>query len=528
MSASLPRVVWVLLHAAVTFLAFPHPLGDRVIDLGWLMAWGVPLTAAAAVQGLSIRRAAWIGFWVGLLANGAVLHWAYVVTVHYGHAPVAVGVLAPFGMAAYSAVFHAAWSAAFAGLAGRGRASPWALAACWAALDHGRTFLLTGFTWASLGYAQHESPLLALAPFTGVVGLTFVTVLGAFGALALVRPTLAQAWGGGGRPHGFAALALVVLAGTAAWLGWEDTPEGEAVEVAVLQGNIQQGVKWSPDWAERTLGIYDDLTRQAAARGARVIAWPETAVPGSPDGDPELADRLVALAAETRATLIVGAIGLSFGADEREPPQLFDSAFVVTPDGIGERYDKAHLVPFGEYLPLRPLLGRFIRAIATGSAGRDVTRGAGPRALVLEGSDAPLPVGVPICYELLFPDEVRRFAASGGRMLFALTNDAWYGRTGAPHQFLAITALRAAETGLWVARSANTGVSALIDGRGRVRARTAIFETDLLVGAVPLRPPGAEPTFYVRHGDLFAWTCWALALGCGFLAMRTPGRAADA
>jgi len=121
---------------------------------------------------------------------------------------------------------------------------------------------------------------------------------------------------------------------------------------------------------------------------------------------------------------------------------------------------------------------------------------------------------VPICYELLFPDLVRRFVNDGGEMLFAITNDAWYGRTGAPHQFLAMTALRSAETRVWTARAANTGVSAIIDARGRVRQRTRIFERDWLQADVPIRSAPTGGTFYTRYGDVFAWTCWAMsALG---------------
>ena len=136
-------------------------------------------------------------------------------------------------------------------------------------------------------------------------------------------------------------------------------------------------------------------------------------------------------------------------------------------EGQGEfraRYDKSHLVPFGEYVPLRGLLGLFLRSVAGGITPDDVTAGAGPRSMTLapDGGDG-FPVGVPVCYELIFPDLVRRFAVDGAELLLGITNDAWYGRTGAPYQFLAITALRSAETRLWTARAANTGVSAFID-----------------------------------------------------------------
>ena len=167
---------------------------------------------------------------------------------------------------------------------------------------------------------------------------------------------------------------------------------------------------------------------------------------------------------------------------------------------------------FGKY-KLQEVLGVFLRAIARGIADTGVTAGAAPRALeiAVPGAGA-LRAGVPICYELLFPDLVRRFADDGAQLLLAITNDAWYGRTGAPYQVLAMTALRSAETGLWTARAANTGVSAFIDGRGRVRAETGIFERALLVTDVPLAPGMRGLTFYARYGDLFAGVCWMGAL----------------
>ncbi len=523
------RALWIGAHVAVTFLAFPFPVGGGVLDLGSFAAWGIPLTAAAAVRGLTPGRALGTGLLAGLLAQAAVLHWAFVVTYHYGNAPLLVGALAPFGMALYGSIFQGLWCGLLAWVArgvaagAVGLAAPFALAAGWTFLDYARSFVMTGFPWGTLGYAQHGSPLMALAPWTGVVGLAFVTVLGGIGGLALLAPGTARALGVGDRRAGIAAIAVCLLLAVPARVAWAPPPEGDVVRAAVLQGNVEQGVKWSPDWAERTLAIYAGLTRRAAARGAELIAWPETAVPGSPDADEALRQRLVSLAAEVDATLVVGAVGVEFAPDDG-PPRLFDSAYVITGEGVLGRYDKSHLVPFGEYLPFRPLLGRFIRAIATGSAGRDVTEGSGPRVFDVPLGERTVRVGVPICYELLFPDLMRRFAGAGGQLLLALTNDAWYGRSGAPYQFLSITKLRAAESGVWIGRSANTGISARIDGRGRVREQTGIFETDLLVGPVPPRRVDEGTTFYVRHGDAFAWACGAFVLAFGLVAGRASRR----
>jgi len=518
------------LYVAATVLAFP--VGDGLVDLGLWIAWLPPLALLLAVQGRSTASAAAWGFGLGVLAHAGVWHWIWVVTVRYGNAPGWVGVLAPLLLAIWPGLFTAAFAAGCVAWGRRRPLSPITIAALWTALEHGRGVFLTGWPWATLGYAQHENgALLGLAPWAGVYALSFASVLAGASVLE---------WAQRERPgrsprRALAGLAAVLaLHAIGAWVRPAAEPAeagAERVRVAVLQGNIDQGVKWSPTWAERTLGIYERLTREAAAAGAQLVVWPETAVPGAPDGDPELERRLAELAQETGAALIVGAVGLRFASDDAYP-ELFDSALLYDADGVRrDRYDKSHLVPFGEYLPLRALLGRFIRAIATGAAGRDVTPGPGPRAIALPlprpreaGDVGPEPivtVGVPICYELLFPDLVRRFAGGGARVLFAITNDAWYGRTGAPHQFLAITALRSAETGVWTARAANTGVSALIDARGTVRERTPIFEEALLVGDVPLR--AGPPTFYARHGDWLAAGCWALTLWTALAARRARG-----
>jgi apolipoprotein N-acyltransferase len=391
----------------------------------------------------------------------------------------------------------------------------------------------SGWPWATLGYAQHLNPgLLGIAQWTGVYGLSFAVALGG-AALA----DLWLAWRRRARPAlasglALAAVALLHAAGLATSRPLAEDARGPTLRVAAIQGNIDQGMKWSPAWSDQTLSHYEQLTRRAAELGAEVIVWPETAVPGALEADAMLLARVRALARETGAVLVVGSVGVE-ASSRGDFVRFFDSAFVIDRDaGLVERYDKSHLVPFGEYVPFRSVLGGLFGAVASGIATADVTPGAGPRAVVLRLGEAagtagakrrapPLGesvrVGVPICYELLFPDLVRRFVSDGATMLLAITNDAWYGRTGAPYHFLAITALRSAETGVFTVRVANTGVSAVIDARGRVRDWIPIFERDLLVADVPVRAASTPGTFYVRNGDVFAQACCLVLVG---LAVR--------
>jgi apolipoprotein N-acyltransferase len=517
------RAAWALAYALAPFLSFPHPVAGRVLDLGLFAGWLGPAFLWLAISGLAPRRAALLGFAAGWAAHAAILHWIYHVTVTYGHAPWIAGIAAPAALALYLGAFPALFAACAVALRLPPAVAPFAAAALWAAFDHLRSFALTGFPWATLGYAQHENAaLLPLAAFTGVYGLSFLTALGGLGALAAVQAR--------GRAGTWLAPALVLLAHALGPLVAVPEPRSpDTVRVAVLQGNIDQGVKWSREWAEQTIQIYERLTRAAAAEGARLVVWPETAVPGSINRNDALRERLGVLSAETGATLVVGAVAVEEG------PRgwlFYDSAFVFEGPSVSGRYDKAHLVPFGEYVPLRELLGRFLRGVARGIAEDNVTRGPEPRplAIAVPGREARVTVGVPICYELIFPDLVRRFVRDGAGVLLALTNDAWYGRTGAPYQFLAMTAVRSAENRVWTARAANTGVSAIIDARGRVRERTAIFEEGFLVADVPLRDrsgsgsgSGSEATtYYARHGDRFVRACWLAGLAA--LAVSAAAR----
>jgi apolipoprotein N-acyltransferase len=520
---AVPCAVWLSAYALVTFLAFPHPVGGRVIDFGLVLAWLSPALLLLGLAQLPPGRAARLGFVASLAAHSAILHWVYVVTVVYGHAAPIAGLFAPIGMAVYIAAVTAIFAGGWARLARAGLASPLAAALWWTALDHLRSFALGGFPWATLGYAQHlNGALLALAPFTGVYGLSFVTVLGG-AALAEALPALRARRMPGIRVQ--VALALVVAAHLPGLLRPAAAESGPTVRVAVLQGNIEQGVKWSRGWYERTLGIYETLTRRAAAEGAQLVVWPETAVPAAIEIDHGDTERFAALARENGVALVVGAVGLE--RRDGAPPRVYDSAFLVDSAGTFlDRYDKTHLVPFGEFVPFAETLGRFFKALARGIAETSVTPGRAPRALSipLPGPAPDLTSGVTICYELLFPDLVRRFVRDGAELLVAITNDAWYGRTGAPYQFLAMTAMRSAESRVWTARAANTGVSAFIDGRGRVRSRTRIFERGYLVADVPRRPPPEGGSFYTRHGDWFASACWIGAVGLLLGAARRRRR----
>ena len=526
-------------YVLCAFFAYPQLVGGSVLDLGIVLGWVYPGLLVLGLRGLRARLAVLVGTGIGLAAHYAIMHWIFVVTVYYGHAPWFAGIFAPLAPAGFVALFVGVFAFGLSKLEKHRLDSPLLIAVLWTAVDYVRGVALGGFPWATLGYTQHQNEwLMGLAPFTGVYGLSFAAVLGS----ALLARGVAGALQDGkfrGRffsarrgSAGFENLCAASLLALIHVLGFAsatriDEDALPSVRVAVVQGNIEQGVKWSPDWVERTMAIYTDLTRKAALEGAELIVWPESAVPGGIDSHSGNGSRLAALARETGARLVVGGVGFTFDGQGRII-EYFDSAFAIDERGRHiDRYDKGHLVPFGEYVPLRSLLGRVLGTVASGITQGDLTAGSGPRPIRFEPGPgrSPLRVGVPICYELLFPDLVRRFVKDGAELLLGITNDAWYGRTGAPYQFLVMTAMRSAETRVWTARAANTGVSAFIDARGKVRERTRIFERDFLVADVPLRAAPTGGSFYTRHGDWFAYACWAGLTIAGIAARyRAPPR----
>ncbi|MCH8925917.1 MAG: hypothetical protein IH924_07240, partial [Proteobacteria bacterium] len=310
-------------YVAATVFAFPHPvpqsIGDGVVDLGSGLAWWSPALLMLALEGLSPGRAGRAAFGAALISHALILHWLYVVTVVYGGAPPLAGILAPLGAGAYVAAFTGVFGVGWALLGRLEVATPWSAAALWTALDHFRSFALSGFPWATLGYAQHQNgALLALAPYTGVYGLSFVTVLAGALLAGLLRDLRARRRPGAGFWAG--AAAVIVFHGVGVVDRTRDSEvEMQTVRVAVLQGNIDQKVKWSATRAEEILRVYETLTRRAAAVGAQIIVWPESSVPGGIDTGASTPHRLASLARETGAVLVLGAgpVGLSSVAFSR-------------------------------------------------------------------------------------------------------------------------------------------------------------------------------------------------------------------
>lgn len=481
-------------------LAYPRPGWDL---LGWVTL--APMLALA-VTADSPRRAFAEGWFAGLAFFGPLLRWLTHTMTTFSTLSWPVAVLVLLGLAGYLALYWGAvaWGVAWL-RAPLGARALWLAPPMWVAAELARTYALAGFPWGLLGYIPYRRlELIQVAAWAGVYGVSF----------ALVVVNAALAWACVRRTARAVALATAVVAlviGGLQAVGLARGPGRSTATLAVgiVQGNIDQAIKWEKAFQQETLRIYAGLTREAAP-GTRLVVWPEAAVPAYVRYEPWVIEWLTTLAGDVGVPLLVGAPD---ARREGRATRLSNSAFLVHTEGLAARYDKMHLVPFGEYVPLKRLLF-FVEAIAAEigdfSPGRE--------RVLFPFAEAPF--GTVICYEVIFPDLFRRFVLEGASFMVNITNDAWFGVSGGPLQHLAMVPLRAVENGVAVVRAANTGVSALVAPSGRIGPELGLFRRGVLRVEVPVR---AAHTFYTRVGDLFAYACSAVtaaALAARLLAAR--------
>ena len=489
-----------LLTSALLLTASPGVMA--LPQLAWLAL--VPLFWGLHNQ--PPRRAALLGLICGLAYYLPLLYWIVIVLATYGQVPVPIAVLA----LALLALYMSCYLAGFAFLCAKtGPRLPLLVfaPACWVALDLIRGLLFTGFPWMDLAYTQYNLPLLIqIADLAGHHGLTFLMVLanGLIFTLAasLIRRKAAS-------PPVIIAVAAALLLMASGYSLWrthtlpEALAQAEQMEVAVAQGNIPQDQKWQPAFQRETIDTYLRLSQEMfAAKRPQLIVWPETALPFYPYEHPLFLRLHSELTRPYRTFLLTGAPHREKASPD-EPITYANSAFLLSPDGlVTGRYDKQHLVPFGEYIPLRWLLGfasPLVETLGAFSPGQSNT------PLSCQNSR----IGIMICFESIFPEISRKQAEGGANLLVTITNDAWFGRSSAPWQHLAMGVFRAVETRKTLVRAANTGISTFIDPMGRIEGASPLFTEYARSQPVALLN---GLTCYVRWGYLFPWVCLILTL----------------
>ncbi len=373
--------------------------------------------------------------------------------------------------------------------------------AAWVLAEWVRGWLFTGFTWLQLGYSQIGAPLQGLLPVGGVYAAGFAVAVSAGLLVLIAREQGNRRW------LWLAALVLLWAgAGLLATVKWTER-DGDALEVALLQGNLSQDKKWLPEMQRPTLERYLRLTR--ANWDADLIIWPESALPGLRDNFDQYIARLAAEARANNSFVVFGVPDL-----DRDSGKFFNSVVVV--GGREMVYRKRHLVPFGEYLPLDALIRPITEALGLPVA--DFSPGPDKQPL-LEAAGYRL--GVSICYEIAFGGEIRE-ALPEAQVLVNVSNDAWFGTSIGPLQHMQIARARALETGRYLLRATNTGVTVIVAPDGVIEARVPQFEVQVLRGKVF---PMAGATPYVRTGDAAVIALMVLVLiGCIVIGRRRRAR----
>jgi len=375
----------------------------------------------------------------------------------------------------------------------------------WVLLEWVRAWILTGFPWLNLGYSQSDSPLIGLAPVAGVYAVSWAVALSAALLLwLLVSPRR--------RVMALAGLLLLwLLAGALSLVEWS-TDQGRPMTASMIQGNVPQNLKWRPEQRAPTIDLYTRLSRQRWDRD--VVIWPETALPAYFHQAQSFLQGLAREAHENGgAQLVVGLPMLAANDTEHYYNAVVRVGRGEAYDDASQFYRKSHLVPFGEYIPLKSVLGRLLDILHVPMA--DFSRGSIDQPLL---SVAKHRVGVSICYEDAFGEEVIRGLPQAS-FLINVSNDAWFGDSLAPHQHLQMARLRSIETARPMLRATNNGISAIIDHRGQVLAVSPQFKVAVLDGVIQPRQ-GATP--YVRMGN---WpVIIALFLGLGWCVWRCKGQ----
>jgi apolipoprotein N-acyltransferase len=486
------------------------------IDWGFL-AWIAFVPLLCAIKTKSPRQSFKLGFFTGLAHYVTLLYWIAGVMETYGRLPVVVCWSILLLLVMYLSLYPAVFALLASQLRGRSPKYLWTAPFLWAGLEYVRGFLLSGFPWENLGYSQYNwLQLIQISDILGVYGLSALIV-----AVNTALFELGNAISHKGTISWKPVLAVsVVMTGFISYGHWR-IPEVERLAgaapkraVALVQGNIDQSKKWVESFQGETLKRYERLSLGVLESNPDLVVWPETALPFYFLYDETLTNQVVELVRTSKVCFVLGSPSFR---TEGQGVCYHNSAYLLGPTGdVLGKYDKVHLVPYGEYVPLKrffPFLGKIVEAVGNFEPGKE------GQVLSLNGQK----LGVLICFEVIFAELSRTMVRNGAQLLINITNDAWFGTSSAPYQHLSMIVFRAVETRRAVGRAANTGISAFIDPVGRVLDQTPLFEEAVRTRLLPMMD---EKTVYVRYGSFFAIGCVLVGLAAwmGILIQKPQNR----
>lgn len=483
-------LILAFISGVLLFLSFPK------FGIG-LVAWIALIPLFHAIKERNVSESLMPGFITGLCYYVGVIYWVVYAIVKYGNLPIFTGILAMLLLSAYLGIYVVVFCSGVAYLNQKNIPLVISAPILWTSLEYVKSSILTGFPWANLAHSQYSNlHIIQFADITGIYGITFFIVF----INAVIYEVL---FNNANKKKiifslSIAALVILMVYSYGAYRINHINKlmnHAKSIGVNLIQGNIDQGVKWNEEYKKETIETYRTLSLEKTMRGNGLIIWPETAVPLYFQDINDYHRQIIGIAKSSNNWLLIGSPGY---AKESNVYAVSNSAFLISPDGeIKGQYNKVHLVPFGEYVPLRKYLP-FIDKIVVGIG--DFRAGNGYYPLIMDQTR----MGVLICYEGIFPEAGRKYKEAGAGFLVNITNDAWYGRTSAPYQHISMVIFRSIENRLYLVRAANTGITGIIDATGKISSSTEIFRKASLLGRIKILN---IKTIYSRYGDIFAYFC---------------------
>jgi apolipoprotein N-acyltransferase len=492
------RILFALSSGALLTLAFPN------FDQGWL-AWIALVPLLLAVRETRWQTSFCLGLATGLAHYLSLVYWTAHTMHTYGRLPWLQSIVLLLLLSGFLALFPAIYTALLSFIKAGPGLVPVVSPLAWTALEYLRTWIFTGFPWELLGYSQYDHLwAVQFADIFGVYGVSALVVWFNTTLALLMLRWLDKPWRSRQitRRCVVASTTVMVLTLCAVVsygifrLGSVDRAVSRAkkAKIAVVQGNIDQAHKWDTRFQTLTTVKYKRLSKAAAAEPLDLIIWPETATPFFFLHEKILSGIVLESIRNIGIPFIIGSPSY---ANEQNKQIYFNSAYLIDPQGNPDgRYDKVHLVPFGEYVPIKrwlPFIDKLVAQVG------DFKRGRTGNTLKWQGHN----IGMQICYEVIFPGLSRKMVQNGADLLVNITNDAWFGRTGAPYQHFSMAVLRSVENRRFLARAANTGISGFIDPCGRILKTTLLNQEASATESVALLPMRSP---YSRWGD------WPLAI----------------
>ncbi|MGB5158551.1 apolipoprotein N-acyltransferase [Desulfobacterium sp. N47] len=503
------KIISAVISGVLLTASFPKT------DLSWL-AWFALVPLLASISDLGFKQSFRLGLLAGLVHYLTLLYWLSYTMGTYGHLPVYLSIPILFLFSLYLALYIAILSGLISSLCNKPLHLLFLVPVLWVCIEYLRSNFLTGFPWELIAYSQYKSlHIIQVSDIFGPYGVSFLLALSNtafFIVLLLLTKTM---WQKKSVSFKDAAISMLVfiIAFTGCWYygikrikNIDETASGsEKIRISVIQGNIGQSEKWDPAFQLSTINKYVNLSLSVKAEKPDLVVWPETAAPFYFMYDKRLTEIVLDLVSGTNSSFLIGSPSFIRKDDKIE---FYNSAYMLSPKAnVTGKYDKSHLVPFGEYVPLKkwlPFIGKIVENVGDFNSGK-------------KGSTISLnsnSLGVLICYELIFPYLARAQVNNGAGLLVNMTNDAWYGTTSAPYQHFSMAVFRAVENRRTLARAANTGISGFIDPAGRIIDSTNLYKDAAITRKVPIL---TAKTFYTRFGDLFAFACLTIAALIGLV-----------